>query len=412
MRVCVVGSGGREHAIAAALARSADVVLAPGNPGMDGFERTDVSPEQVEADLWVIGPEVPLVDGLADRVRARGGLVFGPGADGARLEGSKAWMKDLLFAARVPTAASRTFSEEAPALEYLASLPGPWVVKTDGLAAGKGVLVTSSRREAEADIRSKLSGAAFGDAGRRVVVEEALDGPELSVIAVCDGKRAYPLAAAQDFKRVGDGGTGPNTGGMGAYSPVPFADDEVVGQVMERAVLPTLHALRKRGIDYRGALYAGLMLTEDGPKVLEFNARFGDPEAQVLFTRWEGDVVGALAGAAEGALSDVDEPRFSAQASVCVVLAAPGYPEAPRTGAVIEGIEAARAVPGASLYAAGVGRDAGGRLVTAGGRVLNAVGTGADLAEARRLAYRVAGMVSWPDMVLRSDIAKQTGRVA
>jgi phosphoribosylamine--glycine ligase len=412
MRVCIVGSGGREHAIAAAVARSADVVLAPGNPGMDGFERTDVSPELVEADLWVIGPEVPLVDGLADRVRARGGLVFGPGADGARLEGSKAWMKDLLFAARVPTAASRTFSEERPALDYLSSLPGPWVVKTDGLAAGKGVLVTSSRRQAEADIRAKLSGQAFGDAGRRVVVEEALDGPELSVIAICDGKRAYPLAAAQDFKRVGDGGTGANTGGMGAYSPVPFADDEVVGQVMERAVLPTLHALRKRGTDYRGALYAGLMLTEDGPKVLEFNARFGDPEAQVLFTRWEGDVAGALAAAAEGALSDVDEPRFSAHAAVCVVLAAPGYPEAPRTGAVIEGIEAARAVPGASLYAAGVSRDAGGRLVTAGGRVLNAVGTGADLAQARQLAYRVAGMVSWPDMVVRSDIAMQTGGVA
>jgi phosphoribosylamine--glycine ligase len=407
VKVCVVGSGGREHALGVAIAKSADVVVAPGNPGMSGLSCTAAPPETVEADLWVIGPEVPLVDGLADRIRAGGGSVFGPGADGARLEGSKAWMKDLLVGARVPTATSRVFGDPGPALEYLGSLPGPWVIKTDGLAAGKGVLVTSSRAEASKDVQAKLSGEAFGEAGKRVVIEEALSGEELSVIAICDGRDAYPLSAAQDFKRVGDGGTGPNTGGMGSYSPVPFAGDDVVGYVMERAVLPTLHALRRRGIDYRGALYAGVMLTEEGLKVLEFNARFGDPESQVLFPRWSGDVTASLAAAASGSLSDHNAPVFSSDAAVCVVLASPGYPEKPETGVRIDGLEDARAVPGATVYAAGVATgDKPGQLVTAGGRVLNVVGTGVDLTEARRLAYQAAAMVSWPGMVKRSDIAE------
>jgi phosphoribosylamine--glycine ligase len=408
MRVCVVGSGGREHALAQLLSQTAEVVVAPGNPGMEGFELSPAPPEHVEADLWVIGPEAPLVGGMADRIRGHGGLVFGPGADGARLEGSKVWMKELLFAARVPTAASRAFSEPEPALHYLRSLPGPWVVKTDGLAAGKGVLVASSLEEAARDIQEKLSGRAFGEAGRRVVVEEGLSGPELSVMAVCDGKRAYPLAAAQDYKRLGDGGAGPNTGGMGAYSPVPFAGDDLVGEAMERAILPTLHALRKRGTDYRGVLYAGIMLTDDGLKVLEFNVRFGDPESQVVLPRWEGDATAALAAAASGTLSDHNAPAFGGQASVCVVLASPGYPEKPETGAPIEGLEQARSVSGAHVYAAGVGEDAEGRLVTAGGRVLGVTGLGKDLDEARRLAYQAADHVSWPGLARRSDIGVQT----
>jgi phosphoribosylamine--glycine ligase len=406
MRVCIVGSGGREHALAVALAPTADVVVVPGNPGMEGIERIDVPPDRLEADLWVVGPEAPLVEGLADRIRGRGGLVFGPGADGARLEGSKAWMKDLLVAARVPTAASQTFADLEPALRYLRAIPGPWAIKTDGLAAGKGVLVTDRRDEAAQDVEAKLSGKAFGDAGRRIVIEEALSGQEISVIAICDGRRAYPLAAAQDFKRLGDGGTGPNTGGMGAYSPVSFAGDALMGQVMERAILPTLHALRKRGIDYRGALYAGLMLGEEGLTVLEFNVRFGDPEAQVLLPRWSGDVTASLAAAASGTLSDHNAPTFSADAAVCVVLATPGYPEAPRPGGRIEGLDEARAVPGARIYAAGVAEQRGTGLVTAGGRALDVVGLGADLGEARRLAYRAVGMLSWPDMVYRSDIAE------
>jgi len=412
VKVCVVGSGGREHALAIALARTAEVVLCPGNPGMEGFELFEGPPESVEADLWVIGPEGPLVDGLADRIRARGGEVFGPGADGARLEGSKAWMKDVLFAARVPTAASRSFTEPGPALDYLRTLPPPWVVKTDGLAQGKGVLVTTSLDEARKDVEAKLSGASFGEAGRRVVIEEGLEGTELSVMAICDGRSAYPLSAAQDFKPVGDGGTGPNTGGMGAWSPVPFGGEEVVGQVMERAVLPTLHALRKRDIDYRGALYAGVMLTEAGPKVLEFNVRFGDPETQVVLPRWKGDVAGALAAAAAGQLSASAAPSFSAQSAVCVVLAAAGYPEAPRLGDPIEGLEAARAVPGASVLAAGVSGARGGQLVTGGGRVLDVVALAGDPGRARAIAYEAAGKIAWQDMVFRTDIAQPIGGMA
>jgi phosphoribosylamine--glycine ligase len=410
VKVCVVGSGGREHALAAALSLSNQVVVAPGNPGMTGFECVPEPPERVEADLWVIGPEAPLVDGLADRVRARGGLVFGPGADGARLEASKAWMKDLLVSAKVPTASYQLFDETGPALQYLRAEPGPWVIKTDGLAAGKGVLVTSSPEEAELDVRAKLSGRAFGDAGRKILIEEALAGEELSVIAICDGRRAYPLAPAQDYKSLGNGGTGPNTGGMGAYSPVPFAGDDVIGDVMERAILPTLHALYKRSINYRGALYAGVMLTEDGPKVLEFNVRFGDPEAQVLLPLWSGDMTPTLVAAASGALSDHNAPSFSADAAVCVVLAAPGYPEKPETGERIEGLDDAGAVAGATVYAAGVGLEPSpggdGHLVTGGGRVLDVVGRGEDLAEARRVAYRAADVISWPGMLSRSDIAE------
>ena len=244
MKVCVVGTGGREHALANVLARTDEVVVSPGNPAIPGS--LDASPEEIDADLFVIGPEAPLVDGLADRLRASGALVFGPGADGARLEGSKAWMKGVLGEAGIPTARYGSFENLEEALAFLDSLDGLYVVKTDGLAGGKGVLVTESRDEAAEDVRSKLSGDAFGGAGRRVVIEEGLSGPELSILAVCDGQRAVPLAPAQDFKRLGDGDTGPNTGGMGAYSPVPLAGPDVVDEVMTRAVEPTLAALRGR----------------------------------------------------------------------------------------------------------------------------------------------------------------------
>ncbi|MDQ4070504.1 MAG: phosphoribosylamine--glycine ligase, partial [Actinomycetota bacterium] len=288
MRVCVVGSGGREHALAVALGRSAEVVVTPGNPGIPGS--APQPPEEVDAELFVIGPEAPLVAGLADRLRAAGRLVFGPGTDGARLEGSKAWMKQVLAEAGVPTAAYGAFIDVEPALDFLRSLPGPWAVKTDGLAAGKGVLVTGSFEEAAGDVRAKLSGEAFGEAGRRVVIEEGLEGPELSLLCLCDGRRAVPLAPAQDFKRLSDRDTGPNTGGMGAYSPVPMAGPDMVAEVLERAVEPTLAALRARRVDYRGVLYAGLMLTADGPKVLEYNVRFGDPETQAVLPRLRSDL--------------------------------------------------------------------------------------------------------------------------
>ena len=397
MRVCVVGNGGREHALAAALGRTADVVVSPGNPGIPGSVPTPA--EEVDADLFVIGPEVPLVAGLADRLRADGHLVFGPGADGARLEGSKAWMKSILADARVPTARHGVFSDVPAAAAFLRSLAPPYVVKTDGLAAGKGVLVTNSLEDAVADVAAKLSGAAFGAAGRRVVIEEGLVGAEVSLLCLCDGRRAVPLAPAQDHKRLGDGDTGPNTGGMGAFSPVPGVGKDLVEEVVERAVEPTLHALHLRGIDYRGVLYAGLMLTADGFKVLEYNIRFGDPEAQVVLPRLDCDLAALLAEAAAGRL--VAEPRFVDDAAVTVVLATEGYPMSPRTGDPIDGLDLATALPGVEIFCAGVGPG----MTTAGGRVLAVTGRAAALDDARRRAYAAVAEITWPGMQHRSDIA-------
>jgi phosphoribosylamine--glycine ligase len=401
VRVAVVGSGGREHALAVVLGRTAEVVVTPGNPGIPGSTATPVEELAGEVDLVVVGPEVPLVDGLADRLRARGVAVYGPGADGARLEGSKAFMKEFVAAADVPTARHATFADDEPALAHLRSLPPPWVVKTDGLAAGKGVFVTESLAEAEDDVRAKLSGSAFGDAGRTVVIEEGMTGPELSVLAVCDGRRAVALAPAQDFKRVFDGDAGPNTGGMGSYSPVPFASTDLVGQVLDRFVGPTLAELQRRGIDYRGTLYAGLMLTAEGPKLVEYNVRFGDPETQVVLPRMSSDLAALLAAAASGDLRDGPAPEFVDDAAVCIVLAAPGYPEAPETGAPIAGIADAAALDGVHVFHAGVGAG----HVTAGGRVLDVVALGPDLAVARKRAYEAAGRISWPGIHYRTDIA-------
>jgi phosphoribosylamine--glycine ligase len=399
--VCVVGSGGREHALADVLSRSADVVVTPGNAGIP--HSTDTPPEELDADLFVVGPEVPLVDGLADRLRADGKAVFGPGADGARLEGSKAWMKEVLESAGVPTARHGSFVELEPALAYLDTMAPPFVVKTDGLAAGKGVLVTESLTEARNAVGDYLSGQAFGEAGSTVVIEEGMVGPELSVLAVCDGNRAVPLAPAQDFKRIGDGDDGPNTGGMGAYSPVPLVDDRLLGDVMDRFVEPTLARLRALGIDYRGVLYAGLMMTADGPRMLEYNVRFGDPETQVVVPRLSSDLAELLAQAAAGRI--VDEPTFSPDHTVTVVCASEGYPASPRTGDVIAGIEDARALDGVSVYCAGVAAGADGELLTAGGRVLNVCGRGPTLAEARARAYAGVERISWPGMYHRNDIA-------
>lgn len=401
MKICVVGSGGREHALAHVLSRSAEVVVTPGNPGIPNS--VDVAPEEIDADLFVIGPEVPLVDGLADRLRAAGRLVFGPGADGARLEGSKAWMKDFLGAAGVPTARHGTFTDLEPALDFLDGMAPPFVIKTDGLAAGKGVVVTDSLTEARNAVGDYLSGQAFGEAGRTLVIEEGLVGPELSVLAICDGTRAVLLAPAQDFKRVHDGDLGPNTGGMGAYSPVPVVDEMLLRSVRERFIEPTLTELRARGIDYRGVLYAGLMLTAEGPKMIEYNVRFGDPECQVVVPRLSSDLGELLAQAAAGHLET--DPEFSPDATVTVVCATEGYPSLPRTGDVIVGIAAAEAVPGVKVFCAGVAKGADGGLVTAGGRVLDVTGTGATLSEARQRAYEGVSHISWPGMHHRTDIA-------
>ena len=404
MKVVVVGSGGREAVLAAVLARTAEsVVVTPGNPGIP--DSVSTPPEELDADLFVIGPEVPLVDGLADRLRAAGRLVFGPGADGAQLEGSKAWMKELLVAAGVPTARYGAFSDLDAALGFLHELPGPYVIKTDGLAAGKGVLVTADLAEAEADVRDKLAGISFGAAGATVVVEEAMTGPEVSVFAICDGARAVALAPAQDFKPVGDGDTGPNTGGMGAYCPLPWLPEGFVDDIVTRFIEPTLAELRRRGIDYRGALYAGLMLTPDGPKLIEYNIRFGDPDSQPVLVRLTSDLAALLASAARGEIEG--EPTYTDDAAVLVVAAAEGYPSAPRTGDRIEGLEAARGVPGASVHCAGVGVDDAGHLITAGGRVLDVIGRGPDVAAARAVAYATLGEIRWPGMHHRTDIAQE-----
>lgn len=415
MRVCVVGSGGREHALAHVLAAGSEVevVACPGNAGIsaEGIECTVRPPEAVEADLYVIGPEKPLVDGLADALRAKGRLVLGPGAGGARLEGSKSWMKDAMVAAGVPTAAHASFSEIGPALAYLRRQSAPFVIKTDGLAGGKGVTVSWSREEAEADVVAKMSGAAFGRSGTHIVIEEGLSGPELSLLVLCDGHRFVPLPPARDHKRVGDGDTGPMTGGMGAYSPVPDAGPDTVSTIMERVVEPTLAELSRRGIDYRGVLFAGLMMTETGPKLLEHNVRFGDPESQVVLPRLahQGAAFAELLRqAAAGRIeSDAD---FVADAVVTVALASKGYPGDVRTGEEIEGTEEAAAVPGVKLFHAATSAGQGRRLLTAGGRVLWVTAIAPTLAEARDRAYRAAEMVRWPGAFYRTDIAGEDAR--
>jgi phosphoribosylamine--glycine ligase len=413
MTVCVVGSGGREHALARLIARSSDVVVTPGNPGMPAkfsghrITVTETPPEEIGARLTVIGPEAPLVDGMADRLRARGMAVVGPGADGARLEGSKAFMKDALAEAGVSTARYGVFDDIDGARRFLHSLPGPFVVKTDGLAAGKGVLVAVTREEAEADAAAKLSGLAFGDAGRRVVIEEGLVGVECSIQALCDGTRAVPLAAARDFKRVFDGDRGANTGGMGSYSPPPEVDDGLVDRVMDEAVAPIVATLRRRGIDYRGVLYAGIMVTADGPVVLEYNVRFGDPEAQVVLCRLADDPVDLLMAVAEGRLTA--PPRFSSDAAVCVVAAAAGYPEAPVMGDDIGGLgldgQLADPLEGVSVLHAGTTRDGNGPFRVAGGRVLGLTAVAPTLSAARERAYAAAARVTWPGRHIRTDIA-------
>jgi len=421
MRALVVGGGGREHALAWGLARSPsvdEVVVAPGNPGVEQIARcvpVDANDpaavaalaDDVAADLVVVGPEEPLVHGVVDAVCARGRLAFGPTASGARLEGSKRWMKELLAGAEVPTALHGSFGpdDEEAALAFLATLDGLYVVKTSGLAAGKGVVVTESLGEAQDAVRRYLSGEAFGEAGRTLVIEEGLRGPELSLLVLCNGDTdaAVPLAPAQDFKRVGDGDIGPNTGGMGAYSPVPIVGPEMVEQVMATAVRPTLHALASEGIAYRGVLYAGIMLTADGPKVLEYNVRFGDPECQVVVPRLTSDLGELCRCAAEG--EPLPEVRFDEGACVAVVLATEGYPVAARTGDVIGGLDAVADLPDVAVFHAGTRRSDDGEIVTAGGRVLAVSARGPSIAAARTRAYEAAGAISWAGMQLRTDIA-------
>jgi phosphoribosylamine--glycine ligase len=358
------------------MAHTADIVDRPG-----------------DADLVVIGPEAPLAAGLADELRASGHVVFGPGRDGARLEGSKAWMKGVLSDAGIPTARYEAFSDLSDrdrAVRFLESLPGPYVVKTDYLAEGKGVLVTRSLDEAIADVTAKLEHGG-------VVIEECMEGPEASVLCVCDGKRAVALSPARDYKRVGTGDTGPMTGGMGSYSPVAEVDASGIAKAI---VQPTLDALRERGVDYRGCLYAGLMLTAEGPKIVEYNVRFGDPESQVVLPRFAGDLAAFLYEAATGDLRT--EPEVTDDAYVCLALCTEGYPGPYRRGDPIGGIEDAEALEGVRVLRLTVTPD--GR--TDGGRVLNVVARAATVSAARALAYDAAGRIHWPGIHYRTDVAE------
>ncbi|OYV58724.1 MAG: phosphoribosylamine--glycine ligase [Actinobacteria bacterium 21-73-9] len=406
----MVGRGAREHALAWALAGSAEVVVTPGNAGMaaHGLAVTARPATELDADLVVIGPEAPLVEGLADELRAAGAAVFGPGADGARLEGSKAYLKGFLAAAGVPSAAYAVVDTAEAAEARLGASRPPYVVKTDGLAAGKGVLVTDSLEAALADAREKLSGRAFGEAGRRLVIEEGLVGEECSVHVLCDGERFATLAVAQDYKRLVDGDRGPNTGGMGGYAPVARIDAATLAAIEDEVVAPTIAELRRRGVDYRGVLYAGMMLTSDGPRLIEYNVRFGDPEAEVLAPLYREGLADVLRSAAEGRLGTVPAPKGAA---VTVVLAAAGYPEGPRPGDPIEGLgedgQLGEPLEGVVVFHAGTARDAAGRFVTAGGRVLAVTGTGPDLATARARAYDGAGRIDFAGCQRRLDVARR-----
>jgi phosphoribosylamine---glycine ligase len=397
VKVLVVGSGGREHALAWKLAQSKDceeLHAAPGNPGIaqigqchpvraeDGEGLLGFCGEH-EIDLVVVGPEAPLVAGLADQLRHAGVAVFGPSAAAARIEGSKTFAKDVMAAAGVPTA------------ERLSVARPPCVVKVDGLAAGKGVFVCRTQAELDAGLQ------AAGSRGEPLVIEELLEGEEVSVFAVCDGQEAQALAPARDFKRVSDGDLGPNTGGMGAFSPVPSFGPAEVDELLATVHRPVLAELARRGSPFVGVLYAGLMITEAGPRVLEFNCRFGDPETQSILPRLEGDLLELLHGAATGRLRG--DVRAGDEAAVTVVLAAPDYPERNDSGSPIEGVEEAVAA-GALVFHAGTAMH-GDRLVTNGGRILNVTGTGADLAAAREAAYSGAGRISFPGARYRTDIA-------
>jgi phosphoribosylamine---glycine ligase len=411
VRVLVIGSGGREHALARALARDPGVTAlhaAPGNPGIAAIAEvhpvTAADPASVTrlalrtgADLVVVGPEAPLVAGVADAVREAGIACFGPGREAARIEGSKSFAKQVMSAAGIPTAVARTCSTEAEVSSALEEFGPPYVVKADGLAAGKGVVVTSDR--AEAAVHARHCGT--------VVIEEFLDGPELSLFALADGQAAFPLLPAQDFKRAGDGDAGPNTGGMGAYAPLPWAPGGLTDEVMATVVQPAIDELRARGTPYSGLLYAGLSLTAAGIRVVEFNARFGDPETQVVLDRLVTPLGAALHAAAVGDLAQAEPLRWAPGAAVTVVIAAEGYPAASVTGDEITGLDGAQRVPGAYVLQAGTAVSAGGRLVSAGGRVLSVVGTGADLAAARVAAYAAAGQVGMRGGWYRHDIAER-----
>lgn len=415
MNVLLIGSGGREHALAWKLAQSerlGKLFAAPGNPGIAEHARiAAIDPADHRAivdfclknsiELIVIGPEAPLVDGLADNLRTMGFCVFGPNRVPAQLEGSKGFTKDLCARHDIPTARYVRASDKLAAEAALEDFTAPLVVKADGLAAGKGVIICATREEAQAALEIMFDGS-FGSAGKAIVIEEFLEGEEASFFALTDGINVVPFGSAQDHKRVGDGDTGPNTGGMGAYSPAAVLTPELEKRAMDEIVRPTVEALAARGTPYSGILYAGLMLTAEGPKLIEYNARFGDPECQVLMMRLESDLLELMYAVARGRLAEAEPPRFSAAAALTVVMAANGYPGTPEPGGAIEGLDRAGG-EGVKVFHAGTALD-GGRLVARGGRILDVTATGGSVAEARDRAYAAVARIDFPSGFCRSDI--------
>ncbi len=416
MKILVVGSGGREHALCWAIAASPLVeklYCAPGNAGIAAeAECVPIGADDVESlvefavdraiEFVVVGPEAPLVAGLVDRLEAVGIKAFGPSAEAAQLEASKGFTKDLCTKYGIPTAAYGRFTEVGPAKAFIRDNGAPIVVKADGLAAGKGVIIAETVAEAEAAVDHMLSAGAFGAAGAEIVIEEFLTGEEASFFALIDGKHALPLVSAQDHKRVGDGDIGPNTGGMGAYSPAPIITEAMEAAVMERIITPTVEAMREEGTPYKGVLYAGLMIEDGAPKLLEYNVRFGDPECQVLMARLMSDVLPALIAARDGVL-DMFDLRWHEEAALCVVMASDGYPGAYDRGSEIRGLETAGALDGVTVFHAGT-RTEDTRVLADGGRVLGVTALRPTIAEAQARAYEAVERIDWPQGFCRRDI--------
>ena len=420
MRILVVGSGAREHALVWKCLRSPlaeRVYVAPGNGGTAAIAR-NIAVQADEArglarlarkekiDLAILGPEAAIAAGVGDAIRDADVPVFGPSREAGRIENSKAFAKDVMLAAGIPTAAYATFTDAEPARRYARKLGGHVAVKADGLALGKGVIVCGSKQEADEAIDAMLVRHTFGRAGATVVVEERLEGPEVSIFGICDGSRVVPLAAARDFKRARDGDEGPNTGGMGAYSPPAGVSDELVIEATQMVLRPALQELGNRGLDYRGVLYAGLMLTRDGIKVLEFNARFGDPEAQVLLPRLKSDPAELLLAAVEKRL-DTLEVRWHRERTVCVVMASEGYPDSYQTNQAIEGLDKAGAVNGVTVFHAGTKKSPRGQVLTAGGRVLGVTASATTFDQARSAAYAAVEAIHFSNRYYRKDIAQE-----
>jgi phosphoribosylamine--glycine ligase len=421
MRILVVGGGGREHALCWAIAASplcTKLFCAPGNAGIAQVaECIEVGAEDIpgqvafaqreKIDFVVIGPDAPLVAGMADAFTVAGIKVFGPSKKAAQLEGSKSFTKELCRRHNIPTAAYERFTDLAAAEAYIRKQGAPIVVKADGLAAGKGVIVAETVAQALDAVREMLEGNRFGAAGAAVVIEEFMEGEEVSLFALSDGEHVLPLVGAQDHKRAFDGDTGPNTGGMGAYSPVPILDQAMLDRAMREIVLPTVKALKDEGTPFKGVLYAGLMIGKTGPRLVEYNCRFGDPECQVLMMRLKSDIVPALMACADGGLKHFDL-RWSTEAALTVILATKGYPDAYPKGSEIRGLEAASTVEGVEIFHAGTKAE-GNRTLANGGRVLNVTALAPTVQEARARAYKAVDLIDWPEGFYRRDIAWRAG---